>query len=121
MHACKHKVHSLGTIGAASNTNTSCISVFRTFDTDNSGFIDFKEFLLAINVTSSGTPERKLEWAFRMYDIDGNGTIDEREMIKIIEVCTCSLHAFAQAKVSECLGDLRNARPRSHAISRRLA
>ncbi|CAD6186109.1 unnamed protein product [Caenorhabditis auriculariae] len=62
-----------------------CEHVFRTFDTDNSGFIDFKEFLLAINVTSSGTPEQKLEWAFRMYDIDGNGTIDEKEMIKIIE------------------------------------
>lgn len=62
-----------------------CEHVFRTFDTDNSGCIDFKEFLLAINVTSSGTPEQKLEWAFRMYDIDGNGTIDEKEMIKIIE------------------------------------
>jgi Ca2+-binding EF-hand superfamily protein len=46
---------------------------------------------LAINVTSSGTPEQKLEWAFRMYDIDGNGTIDEKEMVKIIEVRKYSL------------------------------
>ncbi|GAV09373.1 hypothetical protein RvY_18924-2 [Ramazzottius varieornatus] len=44
-----------------------------------------KEFLLAINVTSSGSAEQKLKWAFRMYDIDGNGHIDLPEMIKIIK------------------------------------
>ena len=37
----------------------------RTFDTDKNGSIDFKEFLLAIDVTSSGSPEEKLNWAFR--------------------------------------------------------
>lgn len=56
---------------------------------------------MAINVTSSGTPEQKLEWAFRMYDIDGNGTIDEKEMIKIIEVSTFnSYHIFQVCEVS---------------------
>ena len=39
--------------------------VFRTFDKDKNGFIDFKEFLLAIDITSTGSPEEKLEWAFR--------------------------------------------------------
>ena len=39
--------------------------VFRTFDSDNSGSIDFKEFLMIINVTSEGTPEEKFKWAFR--------------------------------------------------------
>jgi hypothetical protein len=36
------------------NADEFCTHVFRTFDKDNSGIIDFNEFLLAINITSSG-------------------------------------------------------------------
>ncbi|CAD5115075.1 DgyrCDS4091 [Dimorphilus gyrociliatus] len=66
------------------NAEKFCEHVFRTFDSDNSGRIDFKEFLLAINITSAGKPEEKLEWAFQMYDINGDGTIDVKEMVEII-------------------------------------
>merc|ERR1711915_692898 len=59
-------------------------NVFRTFDTNNSGTIDFREFMLALHVTSSGTPEEKLTWAFRMYDVDGSGSIDFGEMKRIV-------------------------------------
>ena len=63
------------------NAEEFCAHVFRTFDSDKNGTIDFKEFLLAIDVsteesfilfskytlqvTSSGSPEEKLNWAFR--------------------------------------------------------
>ncbi|XP_076462744.1 neuronal calcium sensor 2-like [Babylonia areolata] len=63
-----------------------CRHVFRSFDKDGSGSIEFKEFLLAINITSNkGNPEDKLKWAFNMYDIDGNGTIEKGEMELIIK------------------------------------
>jgi len=67
------------------NSQELCEHVFRTFDSDKNGYIDFKEFLLAIDVTSSGSAEEKLSWAFRMYDVDGNGWIDLNEMTKIVK------------------------------------
>ena len=53
---------------------------------DQSGKIDFREFLQAINIASQGTPEKKLELAFRMYDCNNDGSIDQREMKHIISV-----------------------------------
>ena len=41
------------------------LDMVKQADRDKNGFIDFKEFLLAIDVTSAGTPEEKLKWAFR--------------------------------------------------------
>ncbi|XP_064630648.1 neuronal calcium sensor 2-like [Lineus longissimus] len=58
--------------------------LFRTFDIDNSGKIDFKEFLVAISITQDGNPEDKLDLAFRLYDIDRNGAIEESEMAEVI-------------------------------------
>ena len=49
--------------------------VFRTFDTDNNGYIDFVEFLLAVNVNSNGDTRDKLGLAFDVYDINGNGKV----------------------------------------------
>ena len=37
--------------------------------------IQQQEFMLATDMTGSGTPEEKLRWAFRMYDKDNSGKI----------------------------------------------
>ena len=77
------------------NAEQYCEHVFRTFDTDQNGFIDFEEFLLAMYVTSAGSAEEKLTWAFRMYDVDGNGVIDQDEMTKIVQAIYDMLGAGA--------------------------
>jgi neurocalcin delta len=61
--------------------------LFRSFDEDNDGFVDFKEFIVGLCVSGSDKPETKLKWAFKMYDLDGNGSISREEMSSMLKVC----------------------------------
>ena len=67
------------------NPTTFCKHLFRTFDLDKNGHIDFIEFLLAINITSDTSSESKIHWAFKIYDIDGNGYISQKEFNSVVK------------------------------------
>lgn len=59
--------------------------IFRTFDKNNDGVMNYKEFIVALSLTAKGTPQQKLRWAFAIYDIDNSGQIDVEEMAEIFK------------------------------------
>ncbi|CAF3505171.1 unnamed protein product [Adineta steineri] len=61
-----------------------CKYVFGMFDKDNSGALNFVEFLLAISSKTQGDLEQRLELAFDMYDVSGNGEIELEELTNLI-------------------------------------
>merc|ERR1711953_1637921 len=59
--------------------------VFRIYDTDGSGDIDFTEFMVVFHIMSDGTPEEVMSKIFRVFDLNGDGVITAAEMNKIVK------------------------------------
>ncbi|KAG2372711.1 hypothetical protein C9374_013612 [Naegleria lovaniensis] len=58
--------------------------LFRAFDKDNSGTIDYREFLATMAILSRGSVEQKIEFAFSMIDLDHDGKLSREELQKVI-------------------------------------
>ena len=59
--------------------------IWRMYDTNMDGFIDFREFLMVLHVMKSGSSEDNLRQIFRVFDIDNDGKIDLEEMKVIVK------------------------------------
>ena len=59
-------------------------SLFRVFDSDKSGNLDFYEFVQANSVKNLDKPEDKLGWMFDAFDEDEGGTVDAEEIYNIV-------------------------------------
>ncbi|MBN3271084.1 VISI protein, partial [Polyodon spathula] len=57
--------------------------VFRSFDVNDDGTLDFSEYIIALHLTSSGLTSLKLEWVFSLYDVDKSGAITKGEVLEI--------------------------------------
>ena len=58
------------------------------FDCDNSGMIDFYEFLTTLVIIKHGTLDEQAEWMFRLYDQNGDGILTKKEVMQKVDVST---------------------------------
>ncbi|XP_035685149.1 neurocalcin-delta B-like [Branchiostoma floridae] len=66
--------------------NTLARQIFRTFDKDGSGSVDFREFIIGLSTLLRGTTVERLKWVFNMYDLDSNGSVTKDELIHVLKM-----------------------------------
>lgn len=60
--------------------------ILKSIDTDNNGFIDYSEFIIAAMNHETLLSKTRLRDAFAKFDIDGNGTISKAELRAILDL-----------------------------------
>ena len=59
--------------------------VFRMFDSDKDGLVDFTEFMTIFHIMAEGSPEEVLTRIFLLFDVNGDGFISKKEMCQLIK------------------------------------
>merc|ERR1711874_753172 len=58
--------------------------VFRIYDTNNDGHVDFVEFMVVFFM-SDGSPEEVLTKIFRLFDVNSDGNITKKELTRLVK------------------------------------
>ena len=59
--------------------------VFRIYDTNNDGYVDFVEFMIVFFILSDGAPEDVLTKIFRLFDVNSDGKITKKELTRLVK------------------------------------
>eukprot|EP01104_Vermistella_antarctica_P002410 TRINITY_DN12653_c0_g1_i1.p1 TRINITY_DN12653_c0_g1~~TRINITY_DN12653_c0_g1_i1.p1 ORF type:complete len:499 (+),score=112.41 TRINITY_DN12653_c0_g1_i1:44-1498(+) len=76
------------------------VRLFRVFDSDRDGKINYQEFCLGLAMCCRGFSDEKLRFVFKMFDVDRSGMVTKNEMISMLA------HSFfaADAMISASSG-----------------
>ncbi|KAF1382000.1 hypothetical protein PFLUV_G00159840 [Perca fluviatilis] len=96
-----------------SDAQTYAQHVFRSFDTNADGTLDFKEYIIALHMTSTGKTTSKLEWAFSLFDVDKNGYITKSE---VKEICTAIFKLIPKDELAALAEDENTAEKRANKL-----
>jgi len=75
--------------------------VFKQYDQNNDGTIDFREFTIALSKLSQGTIRQKLSLAFYLYDENCDGVLSFDEVLGIVEAMYAGDQKVLNSKRSE--------------------
>ncbi|XP_071810360.1 uncharacterized protein [Asterias amurensis] len=59
--------------------------IFKFYDANGDGYIDFEEFVCGLSILIKGSPEEKVRYAFEGYDLDGTGVISRDNLRKMFK------------------------------------
>lgn len=71
-----------GTMGMTKNS-LFVEQMFGLADTDNSGFVTFRELLDLLVMFNKGSVDDKMRLMFNLYDIDNSGSLDKEEFLRV--------------------------------------
>merc|ERR1711935_394711 len=80
-------------------------NLFRIYDTNNDGYIDFREFMVVFSVLTGGESEVVLRKIFRIFDVNGDGWISKKEVLQLVKdmgmLVKDSQEQFTEAEIAE--------------------
>jgi len=82
-------------------TDPGLAQLFKIFDRDGNGEVDFRELMLGLSIMTKGSQDERLEMCFRSYDLDNSGYLQKDELFFMLKNVYESVNNFSKKNPSE--------------------